>query len=165
MGGQRDGPALPRLRLWVSSGEPLPPTLATRFFAVLGDGRLLCNLYGSTEVMGDVTYHVLRSADDLNGLEKVPIGVPLDNCLVYLLDEQMRPAPEGVTAELFVAGANVAAGYVAGRDPHRFLRNPLAVDPEYGRLFRTGDFASLEKGVMRFEGRTDSQVSRSQKYT
>lgn len=158
----RPSPLLSRLRLWVCSGESLATSLAQEFFAHFAgvglDGHCLCNFYGSTEVMGDVTFHVLRSAADLQGLDKVPIGRPLDNTLVYLLDEHFRPALAGQPGELFAAGRNLAAGYVAGRDPHRFLNNPLAVHPDYARLYRTGDFARVHKGTLVFEGRTDSQV-------
>lgn len=124
---------LSRLRLWVCSGEPLPASLAEQFFTHFSsvglENHCLCNFYGSTEVMGDVTFHVMRSVEDLQGLDKVAIGRPLDNTLVYLLDEHFRPALAGQPGEVFVAGRNLAAGYVAGRDPHRFLNNPLAVHP------------------------------------
>ncbi|XP_034255350.1 dimodular nonribosomal peptide synthase [Thrips palmi] len=155
-------PLLSRLRLWVCSGEPLAASLAQQFFAHFSsvglDSHCLCNFYGSTEVIGDVTFHTLHGPADVQGLDKVPIGRPLDNTLVYLLDEHFRPALAGQPGELFVAGRNLAAGYVAGRDPHRFLNNPLAVHPDYTRLYRTGDFARVHKGTLVFEGRTDSQV-------
>lgn len=155
-------PLLARLRLWVCSGESLAASLAEQFFAHFAsvglDSHWLCNFYGSTEIMGDVTFHVLRSAAEVQGLDKIPIGSPLDNTVVYLLDEHFRPALAGQPGELFVAGRNLAAGYVAGRDPHRFLDNPLAVHPDYVRLYRTGDFARVDKNTLVFEGRTDSQV-------
>ncbi|KAK3918710.1 Mycosubtilin synthase subunit C [Frankliniella fusca] len=159
---RQNKPLLSRLRLWVCSGESLAASLAEQFFAHFAsvglDSHWLCNFYGSTEIMGDVTFHVLRSAADVQGLDKIPIGSPLDNTVVYLLDEHFRPALAGHAGELFVAGRNLAAGYVAGRDPHRFLDNPLAVHPDYVRLYRTGDFARVDKNTLVFEGRTDSQV-------
>lgn len=66
---------LDRLRLWICSGETLPVALADQFFATFGDhGKTLANFYGSTEVMGDVTYHLLSQRAQLQGMEKVPIG-------------------------------------------------------------------------------------------
>lgn len=85
-------------------------------------------------------------------------GLPVDNTIVYLLDGQFRPAKAGDVGELFVSGLNLAAGYVNGRDPEKFLDNPLAIDPTYAKLYRTGDFARVEKEVLVYEGRTDSQV-------
>lgn len=82
----------------------------------------------------------------------------MDNTIVYLLDGQFRPAKAGDVGELFVSGLNLAAGYVNGRDPEKFVDNPLAIDPTYAKLYRTGDFARVEKGVLVYEGRTDSQV-------
>lgn len=60
--------------------------------------------------------------------------------------------------ELFVSGLNLASGYVNQRDPEKFIDNPLAIDPTFSKLYRTGDFARIEKGILVYEGRTDSQV-------
>jgi acyl-coenzyme A synthetase/AMP-(fatty) acid ligase len=66
---------LRHLKIWVCSGEPLPAQLAHDFFAHFDSGdHMLCNFYGSTEVMGDVTYHVMRSAAEVKESAKVPIG-------------------------------------------------------------------------------------------
>lgn len=86
----------------------------------------------------------------------------MDNTIVYLLDSEFRPVKAGEIGELYVSGLNLASGYINGRDPEKFIENPLAIDPTYTKLYRTGDFAKLEKGVLMYEGRTDSQVSRSQ---
>ncbi|XP_049778766.1 zwittermicin A synthase ZmaJ isoform X1 [Schistocerca cancellata] len=154
---QPRGALLSQLRLWVCSGESLPAELARLFFRRF-PGHTLANFYGSTEVMGDVTYHLLRSEMDLQLFDKVPIGVPVDNTLVYVVDTQFRPVLAGDAGEVLVAGRNLAAGYVGGRDPHRFVANPLAVDRDYSRLYRTGDYARVIKGVLIYEGRTDSQI-------
>lgn len=66
---------LSHLKTWVCSGEPLPAQLACDFFAHFDSGdHVLCNFYGSTEVMGDVTYHVMQSAAEVKESAKVPIG-------------------------------------------------------------------------------------------
>uniref|UniRef100_A0A1B6HWT7 Carrier domain-containing protein n=1 Tax=Homalodisca liturata TaxID=320908 RepID=A0A1B6HWT7_9HEMI len=150
---------LASLKTWVCSGEPLVVSLAEQFLAHFRRRDVaLCNFYGSTEVMGDVTYHVIRSREDLAAFDKVPIGRPLDNTTIYLLDKQLVPVPVGEVGELYVAGLNVCAGYVNNRDPHKFIPNPHTVDPDMARLYHTGDYGRLEKGTVLYEGRTDSQV-------
>lgn len=108
--------------------------------------------------MGDVTYYTCESKKQLDMIERIPIGYAVDNTIIYLLDNDFRPVKSEEIGELFVSGANLASGYVNGRDPERFVDNPLAVDPVYSRLYRTGDFASMYKGVVYYEGRTDSQI-------
>lgn len=110
------------------------------------------------QVMGDVTYFVCESKMQLEAIDRVPIGYALDNTIIYLLDSDFRPVKSEEVGELYVSGANLASGYVNGRDPDRFIDNPLAVDPMYSKIYRTGDFASLNKGVIYYEGRTDSQI-------
>lgn len=117
------------LKIWICSGEPLAVTLAKEFFDYFQEGQhVLCNFYGSTEIMGDVTYFICEGKRQLDAYDKVPIGYPLYNTIIYLLDTNLRPVNYGETGELFVAGSNLAAGYVNGRDPDRFIENPLSID-------------------------------------
>ncbi|KAG6459387.1 hypothetical protein O3G_MSEX011364 [Manduca sexta] len=154
------GKPLQHLKLWICSGETLSKELALQFFKNFGDhdGYKLANFYGSTEVMGDVTYYVLEKSGQLDIHPTIPIGSPLDNCAVYLLDEELSPAPEAEPGEVWVAGRNLASGYVGGQGADRFCDNPHANHPDFGRLYRTGDFGTLHKGVILYAGRTDSQV-------
>ncbi|KAJ2940472.1 hypothetical protein O0L34_g6402 [Tuta absoluta] len=151
---------LQHLKLWVCSGETLSKELAGQFFKYFGDhaGYKLANFYGSTEVMGDVTYYVMENSGQLDLYNTIPIGAPLDNCAVYLLDEEMNPSRESEPGEVWVSGSNLAAGYVGGQAPEKFQDNPHATQPEFGRLYRTGDFGVLQKGVILYAGRTDSQI-------
>ena len=129
---QEDGDAklLYNLKIWVCSGEPLSVHLAKEFFDYFETGtHILCNFYGSTEVMGDVTYFVCESKEQLNNYDRVPCGHCVNNTVIYLLDSDYRPVKKGEIGELFVSGLNLAEGYVNGRDPDRFIENPLAVDP------------------------------------
>lgn len=71
----KENRVLQSLRLWVCSGETLPVSLAEQFFAAFqNDNKILANFYGSTEIMGDVTYHLLSNSNQLQSAEKVPIG-------------------------------------------------------------------------------------------
>ncbi|XP_053619845.1 beta-alanyl-bioamine nonribosomal peptide synthetase ebony [Plodia interpunctella] len=151
---------LRHIKLWVCSGETLSKELASQFFRYFGDqsGHKLANFYGSTEVMGDVTYYVLENSGQLDLHDTIPIGSPIDNCAVYLLDEEMNPALESEAGEVWVAGRNLAAGYVGGQGRDRFPDNPHADHSDFSRLYRTGDFGVLRKGVILYAGRTDSQV-------
>ncbi|XP_054273194.1 beta-alanyl-bioamine nonribosomal peptide synthetase ebony [Macrosteles quadrilineatus] len=150
---------LQNLKTWVCSGEPLAVSLAQQFLDHFHDKDVsLCNFYGSTEVMGDVTFHVIRSHDDLAAFDKVPIGRPVDNTTIYLLDKQLSVVPVGEVGEIYVAGLNVCAGYINNRDPHKFISNNHTVDPDMSRLYHTGDYGRLVKGTVLYEGRTDSQV-------
>ena len=143
--------------LWYcfSSGEALSADLARKFRAALPSCRLI-NLYGSSEVAGDVAYYEV--GNDWN--RSVPIGRPIDNTQIYLLDERMQPVPIGVRGELYVGGENLARGYLHRREltAAKFVANPF--DGNAGaRLFRTGDLARYRAdGNVEFLGRVDQQV-------
>ncbi|XP_067618590.1 beta-alanyl-bioamine nonribosomal peptide synthetase ebony [Eurosta solidaginis] len=155
---QRDR-LLYNLKIWVCSGEPLPIALATSFFDYFTEGvHNLYNFYGSTEVMGDVTYFACENKNKLSIFDHVPIGLPLSNTVIYLLDGDFRPVKHGEIGEIFVSGLNLAEGYVNGRDPEKFVENPLAIEYKYSRLYRTGDYGSIREGNIMYEGRTDSQI-------
>uniref|UniRef100_A0ABM1Q5F7 Mycosubtilin synthase subunit C-like n=1 Tax=Drosophila arizonae TaxID=7263 RepID=A0ABM1Q5F7_DROAR len=142
-----------------SIAELWGPLMSSSFFDYFDEGvHRLYNFYGSTEVMGDVTYFACESKKQLSMYDNVPIGVPVSNTVIYLLDADYRPVKNGEIGEIFASGLNLAAGYVNGRDPERFLENPLAVEKKYARLYRTGDYGSLKNGNIMYEGRTDSQV-------
>ncbi|WP_422395076.1 amino acid adenylation domain-containing protein [Nocardia vulneris] len=142
--------------VWVSSGEPLPVAVADSFGALL-PASVLLNFYGSTETSADSTWAVAGATRDTAA---VPIGGPVDNTRVYVLDHAMRVVPPGVVGELYVAGAGLARGYLrrAGLTAGRFVADPYAVRPG-GRLYRTGDLARRDHdGQLLLAGRTDDQV-------
>ncbi len=147
---------LPKLRLWTSSGEELPTELARRF-KKSHPRAVLLNLYGSAEVAADVTCFECRSAATA---ASVPIGRPIANTQIYLLDAQRQPVPVGVTGELFVGGAGLARGYWQRPEltGEKFIANPFSGDGN-SRLFRTGDLARyLPDGNIEYLGRSDRQV-------
>jgi amino acid adenylation domain-containing protein len=141
------------LRICVCSGEALPPDLASKFAAALPQ-TILINLYGSSEVAADVTCYEVASALTNN----VPIGRPIANTQIYLLDEEFQPVPVGIPGEIFVGGDGLARGYLnqPGLTAERFLPNPFISNE---RLFRTGDVGRyLPDGNIEYRGRRDHQV-------
>ncbi|MFJ8578286.1 amino acid adenylation domain-containing protein [Micromonospora sp. NPDC093277] len=156
------------LRRVICSGEALPADLAERFFATLdpagAHGIGLHNLYGPTEASVDVTYWPCRP-----GERSVPIGAPVWNTRLYVLDGLLRPVPPGVAGELYLAGVQLARGYRgrAGLTAQRFVADPFAAelaatDPSVTageRMYRTGDVVRWRPdGVLEYVGRTDHQV-------
>ncbi|XP_023021486.2 beta-alanyl-bioamine nonribosomal peptide synthetase ebony [Leptinotarsa decemlineata] len=151
---------LRNLRLWICSGESLDRVVVNQFYKCFPENSYrLCNFYGSTEIMADVTFYVINELKQLESHDKVPIGIPIDNTVVYLLDENRQIVQAGTVGEVFVSGLNLSAGYVNKTDQEeRFIDNPFETDPDYKQLFRTGDFARIENGRLIFEGRADSQI-------
>jgi nonribosomal peptide synthetase protein BlmIV len=144
---------LPALRIWVSSGEPLTAALAARFHATL-PGRLLLNLYGSTEVTADVT-----AAEVPAGAPRALIGRPIDGAEVQLVDPAGRAVPPLIAGELVVSGIAVTRGYHrAAATAARFVPDPAAGQPG-SRRFLTGDRARARTGgALEFLGRLDDQI-------
>jgi non-ribosomal peptide synthase protein (TIGR01720 family) len=143
------------LRDVVCSGEALSAELARRFAARLGQARLH-NLYGPTEAAVDVTSWIC-SENDRGG---IPIGRPIANTRIHLLDSGLLPVPVGVPGELFIAGVNLARGYVERPDltAERFLPDPEGQEPGE-RVYRTGDLARWRAdGAIEYLGRLDHQV-------
>ncbi|KAI5694275.1 hypothetical protein M8J75_013963 [Diaphorina citri] len=155
---------LSNLKLWVCSGETLSRSLCLEFFQHFDQyghqipAHALCNFYGSTEVMGDVTYYEMRNSQDAQRYEKIPIGKAIDNTHIFLLDTQQKPVPLGDVGEIYACGRNIAAGYVNGRDPDRFIVNNFTSNNEYRRMYKTGDYGRIVDDILLYEGRTDSQV-------
>ncbi|MFE9839140.1 amino acid adenylation domain-containing protein [Streptomyces sp. NPDC005551] len=146
------------LRRVFSSGEVLPRGTADRFHALLPRAELH-NLYGPTEAAVDVTHH--RCVPGARG--PVPIGRPVWNTRLYVLDAALQPCPPGVPGELYLAGAQLASGYVGqpGLTAERFPADPFGplFDEPGARMYRTGDLVRwLPDGSVDFLGRTDDQV-------
>jgi amino acid adenylation domain-containing protein len=143
---------LPHLRLWFTSGERLTGELLHRFRRENPRGTLV-NLYGSSEVAGDVTC-------DAELTELATIGRPLANCRAYVLDAGLRLVAPGVAGDLYVAGANLARGYLGqpALTAERFLPDPFGGSPG-ARMYATGDRARhLSDGRIEYLGRNDDQI-------
>src|SRR6202030_3541699 len=134
-------------------GEALPIELQERFFTILPHAQLH-NLYGPTEAAVVVTYWKCerRSGDRI-----VPIGRPVANTQIYILDRVMQPVPIGAVGELHIGGIQVASGYFARPEltAEKFVPNPFGE----GRLYKTGDRARHQPdGAIEFLGRIDHQL-------
>ena len=159
------------LRRVICSGEALPFELQERFYDTFADGGpTLHNLYGPTEAAVDVTFwECQRESHD----RVVPIGRPIANTQIYLLDRRGQPVPVGVPGELYIGGSGVGLGYLGKPEltAEKFVTDPfraeLAGKPsapvargEQGaRLYKTGDLAHWrEDGAIIYLGRIDNQV-------
>jgi thioesterase domain-containing protein len=147
---------VPALKYWICSGEMLSLELAQRFQQQLPTCTML-NLYGSSEVAADATCYEIR--DNIE-LACVPIGRPINNTQIYLLDRNMQVVPVGVPGELYVGGDGLALGYFERPEltAAKFVHNPFSTQPE-ALLYRTGDWARyLPDGNIAYLGRLDHQV-------
>jgi amino acid adenylation domain-containing protein len=149
----RGGPLPASVRAVNLAGEPIPPTLVEAIHALSPRPRLY-NLYGPSE---DTTYSTLAA---LAAGAEAPIGRPIANTRVYLLDARGEPLPAGVPGELHLGGDGLARGYLGRPDltAERFVPDPFASEPG-SRFYRTGDLARFRRdGVLDFLGRVDHQV-------
>jgi amino acid adenylation domain-containing protein len=145
------------LRHVVCSGEALPPALVRRFYDRFAGPVVLTNLYGPTEAAVDVSWWTCPR-DPSAGV--VPIGRPVWNTALYVLDAALEPVPVGVPGELYIGGVQVARGYQgrAAMTAERFVPDPFAAEGG-ARLYRTGDRARWRAdGAIEYLGRLDFQV-------
>ncbi|GFM76939.1 non-ribosomal peptide synthetase [Pseudomonas cichorii] len=138
------------------SGEALPRSLQKRFEEQLAPVELH-NLYGPTEAAIDVTSWQCLPSDEG---DSVPIGRPIANIQIYILDPHDQPTPVGVAGEINIGGVGVARGYLnlPELSAGRFVRDPFSTDPD-ARLYKTGDLGRwLDNGAVEYIGRNDFQV-------
>lgn len=148
---------LPQLKYWSTGAEALSADLAQWFRERVPQG-ILINLYGSSEVAADATFY--EASEDASAQPRIPIGRPIANTRVYVLDERMEPVPIGVPGELYIGGDGLARGYLGRPDltAEKFVPDPFGDAPD-SRLFRTGDLARWRPdGNLEHLGRVDDQV-------
>ncbi|MEU8139115.1 amino acid adenylation domain-containing protein, partial [Streptodolium elevatio] len=144
--------SLDSVTTWISSGEALPAALADAVAVRWPQARIV-NLYGCSEAAGDSLAHT-RTAPG-----PVAIGRPIANTRAYVLDSALRPVPDGVPGDLYLAGTGLARGYLGrpGATAERFVPDPFGAPGD--RMYRTGDRVRRDAaGDLRFLGRADHQV-------
>jgi amino acid adenylation domain-containing protein len=143
------------LRDVICSGEALPFRLQEEFFKLLP--ARLHNLYGPTEAAVDVTYWECQRESER---QIVPIGRPVANTQIHILDRHVQPVPIGVSGELHIGGVQVGRGYYKRPDltAEKFIQDPFSSGAG-ARLYKTGDLCRwLPEGYIEYLGRLDSQV-------
>ncbi len=146
------------LRRVICSGEALPFALQQHFYARMMDTDVeLHNLYGPTEAAVDVSFW---ACERFPARPIVPIGRPVANTRLYILDTQLQPVPPGVAGELYIGGVQLARGYLnrPALTAEKFIPDPFSPQLE-ARLYKTGDLARyLPDGAIDYLGRLDHQV-------
>jgi amino acid adenylation domain-containing protein len=133
-------------------GEAMPPELARE---MIPRCATLWNLYGPTETTIWSTVSRVRSVEN-----RIPIGTPIANTQIYIVDDQLRQLPAGARGELLIGGEGLARGYLNQPEltAERFIPNPFNPDPT-SRLYKTGDLCCFRPdGAIEYVGRTDNQV-------
>jgi len=136
-------------------GEILPVALQEKLLSQLNVN--LCNLYGPTECCIDVTFWNCQR--EMYG-QRIPIGRPISNTQIYILDSNLQSLPVGIPGELHIGGAGLARGYLNRPEltEEKFIPNPFSNSPD-SRLYKTGDLARyLPDGNIEYLGRIDNQV-------
>ncbi len=139
----------------ILSGEALTMDLQKRYFSILK--APLHNLYGPTEAAVDVSYW---KCDPLSQSDTVPIGKPISNTRLWVLDKTLCSVPVGENGELHIGGIQVARGYInrPGLTAEKFIQDPFSDDPD-ARMYKTGDLCRfLPDGNIEYLGRIDFQV-------
>ena len=152
-----ENPACLRGAKEVWTGGEIVPAAAIRQVMAACPGLTVADVYGPTETTTYATHHPMTDVADVPDM--VPIGGPLDNTRLYVLDGALAPNPPGVPGELFIAGAGLARGYLRrpGLTAERFLADPYG--PPGERMYRTGDVVRwTDDGELEFIGRRDEQV-------
>ena len=144
-------------RTFVIGGENLLAE-SLRLWRESAPATRLINEYGPTETVVGCCIYEVQPEDPRNG--SVPIGRPIANTQLYILDEKLEPVAPGVMGELYIGGAGVARGYLNRPDltKERFLADPFS-DKADARMYKSGDLARYrEDGIIEYMGRVDNQV-------
>ncbi|HUF61817.1 MAG TPA: non-ribosomal peptide synthetase, partial [Verrucomicrobiales bacterium] len=149
---------LAAVRRVLAGGEVISASHVRKFLAALPPGHEFIHCYGPTENTTFTSCHVMDASSDIGG--SVPIGCPISNTRVYILDCYLQPLPPGLPGELYIGGDGLARGYLNRDDLNRerFLTNPFRSEPG-DRIYKTGDRCRWRAdGTIEFVGRRDHQI-------
>ncbi|HLP46047.1 MAG TPA: amino acid adenylation domain-containing protein, partial [Candidatus Kapabacteria bacterium] len=144
------------LKYLLVTGEEVKPHIVKQWFE-LHPGIKVVNAYGPTEASDDITHHIM---DKMPANDRIPIGKPVQNMKIYIVDNDMQLCPIGVKGEIWVSGIGVGRGYLneVHKTSRSFMNDPFAKEDGI-RLYKTGDIGRwLADGTIEFFGRTDYQV-------
>jgi amino acid adenylation domain-containing protein/thioester reductase-like protein len=152
------------LRWFIMNGEGLPSSYCKRWLNIYPDIPM-ANVYGPTECSDDVTHYKFNKIDDCFG-PYIPIGKPIQNIKLYVLDKYMNPLPIGVPGELYISGLGVGGGYINSKESteENFIENPFTTTDDIKKnknltLYKTGDFVRyLPDGNLEYLNRADRQT-------
>jgi non-ribosomal peptide synthetase component F len=150
-------PVFDTFKTIIVAGEACPKALCNEHFTLLPDVELY-NEYGPTEATVWATVYRITPAESE---PNVPIGKPISNCQIYILDENQNRVPIGVSGELFIGGKGVAKGYLNNPELTNkyFIQNTFNPEESSDKLYRTGDVCRYRSdGTIGFIGRKDNQV-------
>jgi tyrocidine synthetase III len=154
----KETPAYLDIKRFIIGGEVLTKKIVEEFYDLLkGTPPVITNAYGPTECTVDAISYDVTKKEATDG-DNIPLGKPLVNQQVYILNKANRLCPIGIGGELFISGLNVGRGYLNNSrlSKHKFVTNPFA---QGERMYRTGDLARwLPGGDVEFIGREDEQV-------
>ncbi len=148
------------LRQIVCSGEELNKEIVYKFYEHLSIP--LSNLYGPTEASIEVTYHDMNTSYVQKKVPRIPIGKPIENVQIYILDSHNQIVPIGITGEITIGGICLAKGYLNAHEKtnKQFISCKLHDSGDEVKVYKTGDFGKwLEDGSVQYLGRMDNQVS------
>ncbi|HVI46040.1 MAG TPA: amino acid adenylation domain-containing protein [Chitinophaga sp.] len=150
--------ALKNLQYLLVTGEPVSRSLLVKWFEHKDLGGIpVVNAYGPTEASDDITHHLMYAAPERNN---VPLGKPIQNLRIYILDKARQLCPVGVAGEISVSGIGVSRGYLKdpARTAEKFVKDPFQAD-DIVRMYCTGDLGRwLPDGTIEMLGRIDDQV-------
>ncbi|GMQ55844.1 hypothetical protein AN1V17_02360 [Vallitalea sediminicola] len=149
---------LKHLRWCVPTGEEVSVKIVNRWFEFYKDIKMV-NAYGPTEASDDITHYIIDKSLG-QSVERVPIGKPVTNMKIYIVDKNNKLVPIGVKGEICVIGIGVGAGYLKNTEKtnERFIKVPLYTESDY-LMYKTGDLGRwLDDGNIEFFGRIDNQV-------
>lgn len=152
---------LSNLRLWISSGDELTKDVAQQFFSYYtrnDGGNVLVNCYGTTEALDCLSYE-LRSITHFNKFDRIPLGLPVFNTQVYIVDPETNSLVENEDiGEICVSGMALSDGFLSTQEFDAFKPNEFNSNEMFEQIYHTGDYGYIKNGLIYFEGRDDAQI-------